>query len=655
MTLQPPGFSIETDNDSKRASNRTSQIIHHSGFLNQHPLPSAAGALSLSKGWTPRKAVLKGTKLFFFKAPKDRVNEIKLLFPSGIVESQTSLLSTHTPAPPLTPYLRQPIPPAPLMNGTESDAPVARRRAYWGRERHPELVVSHDEQRVVKGTPDALLHEVVFGTVFDSPKSSQSEEYTSDSDSLLQSDDEDARAHWISFATSLIVCLPHPSFMGRQKFETELLRRLSHLLSIEAVGAHEKDAEGVVHASKLQERARWLLQCYVSHWGDVVDREAWATWQADNLNGDTNPTEGECDATQGSSSRPTTPHSSSHFPVDPSPPTASGLTSSSSQNPSSPSKSDKGRNNKSKARSEAKLSALLKDGFTGEIFTWLDFDKIAFSLGVWHSARARILVSLLSSISVGEILDAAQSMKQGPSSVTTSKRGASKSAAILIPPEGGNGLLECFCGSDVRPHWLTRLILSQLLGIVNGSTTSVGQMSPISAAVPASVTENLKASGAGMNDKRSLTQLSRTHSRAEILGRWIAVGETARIAGDECTFMAVQSAVCSKAIARLDKVWRRVAHRERKVVESWVSGECEFSIWFHQRCGQGHASVLVRRFSTDSSIQLRQRAKPTRPIGLAILSIELEILFQEHKVWQMRKADGLWNPSPTPRSIWKPS
>lgn len=42
--------------------------------------------------------------------------------------------------------------------------PARRKRVYWGRGVHPELTVQNG--RVIKGSPEGLVHEMVFGTTF---------------------------------------------------------------------------------------------------------------------------------------------------------------------------------------------------------------------------------------------------------------------------------------------------------------------------------------------------------------------------------------------------------------------------------------------------------------------------------------------------------
>ncbi|KAF8883269.1 hypothetical protein BD779DRAFT_1674611 [Infundibulicybe gibba] len=112
-------------------------------------------------------------------------------------------------------------------------------------------------------------------------------------------------------------------------------------------------------------------------------------------------------------------------------------------------------------------------------------------------------------------------------------------------------------GTDDQPHWLTKLLLVQVLGADTSSGTATLASS------------QLASPGRRSADDRG-NQTSRTHSRSEVISVWIKVGELCRLAGDECSWRAIAAALCSRPIARLDKVWRRVDAFALAAVESWV-------------------------------------------------------------------------------------
>jgi GTPase-activating protein BEM2 len=104
-------------------------------------------------------------------------------------------------------------------------------------------------------------------------------------------------------------------------------------------------------------------------------------------------------------------------------------------------------------------------------------------------------------------------------------------------------------GSEEHPHWLTKLLLIQILS----ADTSASH-------VPNTPTF----------DERSV-QTSRTRSRSEVISVWTKISELCRLAGDECSWRAIEAALCSGPVARLEKAWRRADGQALAVVESWVN------------------------------------------------------------------------------------
>jgi hypothetical protein len=120
-------------------------------------------------------------------------------------------------------------------------------------------------------------------------------------------------------------------------------------------------------------------------------------------------------------------------------------------------------------------------------------------------------------------------------------------------------------GSEAHPHWLTKLLLMQILG-TDTSTSSVSLSSSVS-----------QSPAPQVFDERN-GQTSRTHSRSEVISAWAKIGELCRLDGDECSWRAIAAALCSRPVARLDKAWKRVDASALTAVESWVyprsDGEC---------------------------------------------------------------------------------
>jgi len=236
-------------------SKRSSQIVYNSGFINRLiELPAShhpyhAPNLTLSKGWKPFKLELKGSKLFFYKPPGDRAAAVRDLFPVDLVSAleeddderekevewteEQELLSPRK------------------VNEEGAGIHARKKRAYWGRGTHPELV--RGLAGVEKGTFEALVHESVFATTFSKATAGDaSEEAEADQDQYL--------VQWRDFASAILLSLP--TLVGPTKFENEFTRCCAYLVS----GAGE-DTKGNVLA-----RVMWLAGEYVrGHGGLAVD------------------------------------------------------------------------------------------------------------------------------------------------------------------------------------------------------------------------------------------------------------------------------------------------------------------------------------------------------------------------------------------------
>ena len=61
-----------------------------------------------------------------------------------------------------------------------------------------------------------------------------------------------------------------------------------------------------------------------------------------------------------------------------------------------------------------------------------------------------------------------------------------------------------------------------------------------------------------------------THIRSEVISKWAKIGESCRLAGDECSWQAIRAALCSRPIARLEKAWKRVDSHSLSAVRTWA-------------------------------------------------------------------------------------
>ncbi|THH20488.1 hypothetical protein EW146_g880 [Bondarzewia mesenterica] len=527
-SLLPPPTIIEPGHDEKTGSieKRSSQITYHTGFVNKLSdfTPPATRAStyayagpSLAKGWKPLKLVLRGTKLQFYKPPSDRVTAVKELFPSGIVSvEEEGDIEAATPSD--------------VGNEDKGEVkPVTsrRKRAFWGRRTHPDLVFGENEG-IMNGTLEALVHEAVFATTF-----------RNDGVSL-----DVRRGEWQDFASSVLFALP--SLVGATKLEAEFLRCCTYLVS---------GAEDAIQETE-RSRVQWLADEYLRYYGSPGDAAAWEEFRVETI--PNFPKERwllDASAMQTSSSTqalfsrsPDLDVASSNQDIlSPnvdtfSPRPGEGQKMASLTNilatekhsaPSSGKKSlDMLTRPSTSGNKEILWSALEREGFTKEILLRLGTRLVARSLFIFNRTLLESMADNLSAVSC--LPD------DNPTLPTTSNANAHSETA---KPN-----VTVFFGSDDRPHWLTKLVLLHILG-----------------------PDSLSLSSRTSHEHGS--QTSRTHTRSEVISAWVRIGESCRVAGDQCSWRAICGALCSRPIARLEKAWKRVDPSSLSVVEAWINLE----------------------------------------------------------------------------------
>jgi GTPase-activating protein BEM2 len=566
--LLPPPKIIEpseTEALDQQCEKRVSQITFHSSFVNRATdfiPPNTRGTLygqpSAPKGWKPFKLVLRGTKLQFYKPPNDRATEVKELFPVGIVPADEEEDEVN--------------------QGDESTAdktkldpkfPITRRkRAFWGRRTHPDLVLDADGA-VAKGTLEALVHEAVFATTF-----SLLQETPSNDDVQPSSTQPASLAAWQDFALSILFALP--LVLGTEKFEFEFVRCCTYLVS----GADADTKEG--------NRARviWLAREYLRYHGKPVDEVAWNGFQRDTIpnalqNSDqllgkpTLPTSASVQALYGRS--PSQPSSSPNLnTVSPNVGTFSprpdhhgmislhdALVMDSIPGQSvtaSPSKSSVNTNHRPSGSGNSQdisLALLDRDGFTRDVLFRFKVQEIAHSLFIFNRS---LLEDLPQNLTADDCLG------------STPAASVERQAYPSQDPETSS-IMGLFLGSEARLHWLTKLVLLHVLMFDSSANAHTSTL------------------------PGDFSRTSRTFSRSEVMGTWIRIGELCRLIGDECSWRAIFDALCSRPVARLDKTWHRVDSSLRATVENWASKaggdavENKLTFWGGDACERIRTSI----------------------------------------------------------------
>jgi len=452
--------------------------------------------------------VLKGTKLYFYKPPYDRAGAVKELFPTELVAAfEEGGLDTDA---------ADEIPEASSLRGGRDER---RKRAYWGRRTHPELVRGEsDEKEILRGTLPALVHEAVFGTTFASPE---------DGDPLSSTHD----IQWRHFASAVLLGLP--PIVGQGSFETEFLRCSDYLVS----GAPDD------RKKEQEEKVMVLADEYLRFHERPADPEAWEKWReetiprfpswrehqavsASKIGGipSSSSTQAMFAPTPVLGGEFTSPNLGTFSPrPDQSDPVASILEALDSPRivPSPTSKSGV-----QQSQSKAMVWAVLdRDGFTKEVLTRMDPHLIASSLNVFNRGL----------------------WERTPENVSPS------SFFVLDEEDAEPGEeFQAFFGTEASPHWLTKTVLLQIFG-QNASTISPGS--------------SRSANSLGVGDEKPST---RANSRADIITAWIRIGELSRQLGDECSWMAICAALFSRPVARLERAWKRLDPMVLTIAESWV-------------------------------------------------------------------------------------
>ncbi|CAE6480833.1 unnamed protein product [Rhizoctonia solani] len=453
----------------------------------------------------PFKGVLTGNKLQLYKPSSDKAAELKELFPEGLVphgiEEEDEEPETVSPG------------------GVTS---TRAKRKYWGRAQHPELQLV---DQGLQGTLDALVHEVVFETTLDS------------------------RADKESLAQTILLCLPN-ALPLRSDFDEAFMRYLGS--AFRTLGQDERCGEATEEKRvKEKEWLEWLVGTYVllhgglpsdgwDEWLETVDLdletcvvragEALGGLVASPYIGVFSPRPGETSTFESISASNPRLGASTHTLVSP-PGTVISVNAITPETISD-----------FLARPSKLGNTLDRDRLSRDVFLKIPSGTIAKALRVLNQIFLVQAVHGSNSTSDHIIL--------------------SPSRFFHLPR--GTDPASLFSGSDDVPHWLTRLVMTQVL-----SPDMVGHE------LPASDTAGSigVAAGQGGGVIPEGVRVSRTHTRAAVLCKWIRLGELARVNGDECSWRAIQAAVCSRAIARLERVFRRMSDEEREIVSLWAREE----------------------------------------------------------------------------------
>ncbi|CAO1632545.1 unnamed protein product [Parajaminaea phylloscopi] len=484
----------------------------HQGFLNRNgnlslTLSQLGGGRDkekdVSKGWKPYRVILKDASLQFFKPPSNIAEEVKGLFPNGVVRvhvddaspassrfdaemlkhsglgTQALLRATSTdagatcssPVPtlplsvgsvPVSPSKKQPLTPIP-QGSAEAQIVLAQPQIFaWHQPgKHPDLVLaaarerpSHWAERIECGSLDALTHEIVMGS------QTGDSDHSQDVDVLIQATlaaslfaDHIVGDFITALATRAGVALANRGELS-EKVATSIEGRLRRCLHI--LATFHSDAVGADGLDRLR----------------LLSRDHHLDFSLDSIRIEPR-----------TESQPFTP--------------CNWL----EQTASAP---------------RPKLAGLSAGQLSGSHLLDLEPPLVAAQIQVFHADRLRSLA------------------------VPRPQLGLCLKRAGPVP--GSSALLMSF--SADRPHYLTRLILDQVLDSHEGDTKAAGS--------------------SGWTGPQA-------RHRARLLRHWIAIASWSLSYGDVLGWTAIMAALCSRAISRLEHTWRLVAEGDRTLLgNSWA-------------------------------------------------------------------------------------
>ena len=534
-TLMPPSSTIlpaqNQEVEEKSDMKRSSQIVFHSGFINRladAPSNFHQAHSFLSKGWKPYKVELKGSKMYFYKPPGDRSAAVKELFPTTLVppsEQDTDEVDSER---------IEVSDDAPLRKGKAKEEGAGtigrKKRTFWGRRTHPDLIMNANGI-IEKGTFESLVHEAVFATTFLVSNAGDFEKQ--------DADNSDNRKRWHEFASSVLFSLP--SIVNRQAFELEFTRCCSYLVS----GAEDvtKDVQ--------RSSVTWLANEYLTYHGQPVDATAWNQWKQETIPGASLTAE---TATYSSGLPASSSTQAIHHPsplINGASPNINTFSPRPEDNPQTlldalfpvPTHEQQSRPSRPVLASPGirfPWVTLNEEGLSKDLLFLLDPYLIAHSLTLYH----RSVLDQCPENLTTEFITGREEFNSNEENEYVSISSSSSSNSVF--------------GSEDRPHWLTKMLLLQILG----AETSGGHnpSSPV----------NQLSSPVRRSEDRNGSQTSRTHSRSEVISIWTKVGELCRLAGDECSWRAISAALCSRPVSRLDKTWKRVDPQALSAIESWA-------------------------------------------------------------------------------------
>ena len=186
-------------------------------------------------------------------------------------------------------------------------------------------------------------------------------------------------------------------------------------------------------------------------------------------------------------------------------------------------------------------------GLTPALFLVLEPREVARQVHSYHVERM---------LAIGEYLEGIKNNNN-----FDDQRSRQESFLIICHQAEDRNPLTALSFSPAKPHFLTRLILHHILILSKQplnleGISSLGQLRSLVAA----------------------TTSSPTALRATLIVHWIRVGMSLERLGDATGWAAVALGLCSRAVSRLARTWKRIGREERDTVSKWASILAELGV-----------------------------------------------------------------------------
>ncbi|KAK0524936.1 rho GTPase-activating protein [Tilletia horrida] len=228
----------------------------------------------------------------------------------------------------------------------------------------------------------------------------------------------------------------------------------------------------------------------------------------------------------------------------------------------------------------ADLNALVQTRFSGQVLLGLDQMEVAQQISLFHRDRLRYLISPRLTLSKLTATGEAHATQQQARSL--------------------------FSFDSLVPHYLTRLVLDQLL-----PTGSTGLADGIN--------KRLAGPHGGAAAVANVPPAQAAKQRAALIRHWIAIGIHLHLLGDYAGWVAICAALCSRAVARLEATWRFVADKDRELVGSTWAPKLAQLGWAEGI--RGRIDALVSESDESSEKVRRRRRSPIPYFGDACVAI----------------------------------